>query len=125
AYRNRRAIPVINLFVQRFRFFSIDRQHRREPVRNVLYLWHERYFSGHIGFQSSGYCHLPLPALPWIQFAGRARGRHRVVSTSTFVGVWRKRMSSSLRTVKGLDALRRFRLLHLLLLSFALLCVSS
>src|SRR5580692_4459709 len=53
------------------------------------------------------------------------KGRHRVVGTSTFVGVWRKRMASSLRVVKGLDALRHIRSLYLVVLALAFFCLSS
>src|SRR5579863_8493440 len=46
-------------------------------------------------------------------------------STSTFVGVWRKRMALSLRVVKGLDALKHIRSLYLVVLALTFLCLSS
>src|SRR5580693_1089160 len=49
----------------------------------------------------------------------------RVVVISNFVGVWRKRMASSLRVVKGLDALKHIRSLYLVVLALAFLCLSS
>src|SRR3984957_13537123 len=49
----------------------------------------------------------------------------RMVSISNFVGVWRKRMASSLRVVKGLDALKHIRSLYLVILALAFLCLSS